>query len=459
MKNSTIAFLILLYPVLSFSQYTIKRTNWSDAGFKGPKPTYNYTVNIMSYGGDNTNNNTNNTAFNSALLALAGKGGVIYFPKGVYKFTSNINLNRDSITIKGAGADSTELRFNLSGNIVNCINIYGSMNIADSTKFVSNGARDSSNVTVSNASQFNNNDWVYLQCNDVAYMTSSWAYKSLGQVMKIKNKVVNKVYFYSPFRFYYKSSLNPKITKINPRKVIGIECLKIARKDITTGQSSNISFDKAVQCWINGVESDSTNYAHIEINRSSNIEITNSYFRDAFAYGGGGQGYGIALQYSANECKIENNIFKHLRHSLLLQAGANGNVIGYNYSLNPFWTELFLPSNSAGDIVLHGNYPFSNLFEGNINQNTVIDNSHGKNGPYNTFLRNRSESYGLFMNNSPATDTTQLLGFEITNPTLGLYTVLGNGNLLYGNNTTQFNSVQLYKTVLSDTELAQLTTL
>jgi hypothetical protein len=56
-------------------------------------------------------------------------------------------------------------------------------------------------------------------------------------------------------------------------------------------------------------------------------------------------------------------------------------------------------------MVLHGNYPFANLFEGNINQNTVIDNSHGKNGPYNTFFRNRSELWGVVMNNSPATDS------------------------------------------------------
>ena len=39
------------------------------------------------------------------------------------------------------------------------------------------------------------------------------------------------------------------------------------------------------------------------------------------------------------------------------------------------------------------------------------------------------------MNTGPATDTTQFLGLEITNPSasLGLYTIVGNGNLEYGN--------------------------
>jgi hypothetical protein len=267
-------------------------------------------------------------------------------------------------------------------------------------------------------------------------MASTWAYGSLGQVMQIKSISGNTIEFQSPFRFNFNINLKPRIKKINPKKAIEIECLSIKREDATTSQTSNISLNYAIQCRINGIKSDSTNYAHIELNRCSNVDVSNSYFHHAFAYGGSGQGYGIALQYSTNECKIENNIFQNLRHSILLQAGANGNVIGYNYSYNPFWTQFPLPSASAGDLVLHGNYPFANLFEGNINQNTVIDNSHQKNGPYNTFYRNRSELFGIFMNTNPATDTTQFIGNEVTNSNagFGLYTLVGNGNFEFGNN-------------------------
>jgi hypothetical protein len=118
---------------------------------------------------------------------------------------------------------------------------------------------------------------------------------------------------------------------------------------------------------------------------------------------------------------------------MLFQAGSNGNVCGYNYSFNPYWSQFPFPTNSAGDIVFHGNYPFSNLCEGNINQNTVIDNSHANNGPYNTIFRNRSETYGIVMNNNPATDTVQFLGNEVTNSSLGQYLLYGNGHLQYGN--------------------------
>jgi hypothetical protein len=431
-KKLLICFLICQ---ASLSAQSYKTFNWKDAGFKGIKPVYNQTVNIMSTGGNNTNSAPNNAALAAAIVALNNKGGVIWFPKGVYSFTGNISLNRDSITFKGAGYDSTHLRFNLSGVLNNCFNIWGSQVNTDTTSFSSPGVIDSSWVNVLNASAFQAGQWVYLQTTDNSYMNDLWAYGSLGQIMQIKNISGNKITFHSPFRFYYKLSLQPKIKKINPRKAIGFECMKIQRLDATTNQSSLISYDKAVQCWIHGIESDSSNFSHVEFNRSSNIDVTNSWFHHAFSYGsgGGGKGYGLVLQFSSNEIKVENNIFQNLRHSVLFQAGSNGNVIGYNYSFNPFWSQFPFPSNSAGDLVLHGNYPFANLFEGNINQNTVIDDSHKNNGPNNTFFRNRSELYGIFMNNNPATDTVQFIGNEVTNTTNGQYLLYGNGHYQFGN--------------------------
>ncbi|MBK6996924.1 MAG: hypothetical protein IPH31_19135 [Lewinellaceae bacterium] len=38
---------------------------------------------------------------------------------------------------------------------------------------------------------------------------------------------------------------------------------------------------------------------------------------------------------------------------MLLQSGSNGNVLGYNFSTDPYWEEF--PNDAAGDIVLHGN--------------------------------------------------------------------------------------------------------
>jgi hypothetical protein len=123
---------------------------------------------------------------------------------------------------------------------------------------------------------------------------------------------------------------------------------------------------------------------------------------------------------------------------MILQAGSNGNVFCYNYSRDPYWTgSIFLPSNSAGDLVLHGNYPYSNLFEQNDGQNMVIDNSHGANGPHNTYFRNRGGLYGIFFSDNTSPNQN-LVGNEITNTGSPMsavnYTILGTGHFVHGNN-------------------------
>jgi hypothetical protein len=135
------------------------------------------------------------------------------------------------------------------------------------------------------------------------------------------------------------------------------------------------------------------------------------------------------------DCKIENNILNHLRHSLSFQCGANGNVAGYNYSTDPNRSEF--PANFGADISLHGHYPYANLFEGNIVQNIMIDQTWGPSGPFNTFFRNRAELYGVVMTSGTVqSDSLNFAGNEIPNtgPFMGNYILYGAGHFEYGNN-------------------------
>lgn len=433
-----ILFYSLLF-VTSFSYAQVLPSNrsvdWNLAGYTGAIPDYPTVVDISNYGGSGDGVGSNDTAFMNAVNSLSGADGVIYFPSGTFIFNSPINL-RSGLILRGASSDSTTLEFNIAiGNSSDAINITGTAsNIT--AMLTGNADKDSSFINVDDASGFTAGDYLRLSFNDSSILFSTWAYGTVGQIVKIESITSNKIFFESPLRLSYDIVKNPKITKLNMITGAGIECLKIHRADQTTGQTSNINFNYAAQCWISGIESFLCNFSHIEINRTTNLSITGSYFHDAFAYGGGGQGYGISCQTTSGECLIENNIFKHLRHSMLLQSGANGNVFAYNYSTDPFWTEPSLPANSAGDMVLHGNYPYANLFEGNIGQNIVIDDSHGKNGPHNTFLRNRGELYGIFMNNNPASDNQNFIGNEVTNTgiSLGFYFISGSGHFQHGNN-------------------------
>lgn len=421
----------LLLQFFSFQAASQISTNWHHAGYRGQKPVFTNTINIMNHGG-NVSGAANDLAFASAVAALGGQPGVIYMPQGKYTFTSQISINRDSLLVMGDGHDKTRLSFSMNGAIENCINVHG--HLMNSSVLLNTSASRASTLVSVNAGNLTAGDWVYLQCNDSSFITSNWAYGSVGQILQLQQASASTVTFNSPLRHNYFLQQKPHLTRMIPRTAVGFECMAIERTDATSFQTSLLSFDKAVQCWVHGVEGDSTNYAHVELNRCSNVSITNCWFHHAHAYGGGGQGYGIVFQYSTGECLAENNILQHLRHSVLFQAGANGNVVAYNYSFDPYWQEGTLPANSAGDIVFHGNYPFLNLVEGNICQNAVSDNSHGINGPFNTFFRNRIELYGLIMN-SGAGDSLQLEGNEITNTGqfMGNFILTGAGNVINGN--------------------------
>jgi len=218
---------------------------------------------------------------------------------------------------------------------------------------------------------------------------------------------------------------------------VGIECLSVFRRDnVASGLCIGIYFNYAINCWTRGVESNTSVGSHIEADQSSHLEITGNYIHHAYFYDGvSTHGYGITLFKHTGDCKVENNILKHLRHSVSMQCGANGNVIAYNYSTDPNRSEA--PANLGADISLHGHYSYSNLFEGNIVQNIQIDQTWGPSGPLNTFFRNRAELYGILMSSGTAnSDSENFVGNEITNtgPLMGLFLVAGAGHFQYGNN-------------------------
>lgn len=356
--------------------------------------------------------------------------GHIKFNSGTYEFDCSVELKSNFI-LEGTCADST--KFNFSNSVIaDLINISG--NVVSGSYQIEAPSIGNRYFILSDALNILSiSDKVAIEDDDLAFVTSSWAEGQTGQFLTIKNIIGDTCFIYNPIRRNYNSTI---LKKLNPIQNIRISKIFIEPSLENVSQTNNIKFNYAHNCKIESIKSEKCSYSHISINKSSNIEVENSFFKDGFSYGGGGRAYGVVLQFFTSDCYIHDNCFNHLRHSMLLQAGANGNCIAYNYSIDPFWTDVTLPSNSAGDIVLHGNYPYKNLFEGNVCQHIVIDDSHGKNGPGNIFFRNRAELYGIFMNSNPASDSTIFIGNEVTNTEflLGNYILGGQGNFEYGNN-------------------------
>jgi len=419
---------LLLSQVLPLS----RSVDWSQAGSREVSTESWLRINLDTVTVKGNPNPSDDERMAIALKLLQGKGGIILLSEGMYQFQQPI-LMHDSLLIKGAGSEQTHLKFNLGGDR-HAIEARGRV-LSDTTDLLQAVQKGDKRIFVEQPFRYETGDLLIITQKDSGLVTSSWALGSVGQIVEIERVEQGFLLLKQALRKNYFLQDLPIVRSIRPRQQIGIECLKIEREDLTSSQSSNILFSYVRDGWIKNIESFKCNFAHVELDHSTNIEVSGNYFHHALGYGNGGKAYGTMLHFTTGDCLIENNIFEHLRHSMILQAGANGNVLGYNYSRDPYWTEVSLPANAAGDLVLHGNYPYANLFEGNIAQSLVVDASHGQNGPLNTFFRNRLELYGIIAGGETATNTLNFVGNELSNQenARGFYAIQGEDHFEYGN--------------------------
>jgi len=444
MKSSAILFVFYLSLSTLCAQIipSTRISNWDETGYGDSIPEPVNIIDVMNFGAIGDGIADDYTAVSAAISSLNGGQGVVYFPPGTYKIGTGLNLP-DSIVLRGASSDSSHLKFDLQGAVGNCINITGTAVSGFDT--IVAAFRGTSIISVLDPSPYQEGMYLELLEDNGSWDTQpvSWADNSVGQIVKIiqitPSGVGGAIETQSPIRADYGGSgwgTNARIRILNPAREVGIECLSISRDDsVHAGVCFNIYFNYAVHCWIRGVESSKSIGSHVEIDASSRITLTGNYFHDAYEYDGvSTHGYGITLFNHTGECRVENNIMKHLRHSFSFQAGANGNVNAYNYSIEPNRSEI--PADAGADISMHGHYPFANLFEGNIVQNIQIDQTWGPSGPYNTFFRNRAELYGILMTSGTVESNEQhFVGNEVTSTVIftGNYIIAGTGHIEYGN--------------------------
>ncbi len=406
-------------------------TDFAYAGYKGdiPSPT-----NIATPSGlDNTGATDMTSIIQAAINGVSGSG-VVFLPQGTYLLKSTLTL-KSNVVLRGNGSDKTQLRFDLSGSD-DLILMKGS-SVGSNLSLSTNAARGSKSVMLSSTSGLEAGNVVYLYQSPglKAYPGDSWAQSNNSlQVLHVKGVSGNTVTFEEPLRSTFSTANSAFVKKINAITNAGVEdlrleCVNMQYSDpeqINSPANDNIVVDYADNCWIVGVEGYRSNGAHVDARRCVNLQISGCYFHHGHGYGGGGSAYGVCLTGGATQVLVANCIFDSLRHAMLIQGFSNGNVFAYNYSAREYRT-VSTPSDMGGDAILHGNWAHSNLFQGNIANNMVVDNPHGANGPRNVFLRNRFTSYGIKIQNlrtgdndnlqrnaSIGNDSTVLIGNEVT---------------------------------------------
>jgi hypothetical protein len=438
--KSTITGLILLAGLQGSAQtmHDSITVAWHTAGLENPVPAYTTIMDVTAFGAVPGDLSDDQPAVASAISALNGNSGVIYFPAGTFVFHSSINLS-DSVILRGAGSDSTLFRFDFSNAPGNSINVGG---YASGPFFplISGFQKGSFGLVIADAdSVFFSGDEIEIRQVNGAWDTNpaSWADYSVGHLSRIDSVRGDTIWMHEALRIDFDAALSPEVRKIVTRNQCGLECFKMIRDDgSTAGVNFGVNFSYASNCWMRGVESQKSVCAHVTIDASSHVEISGCYFHESYIYDGAStHGYGVVIFSHACSNLVEDNVFRMLRHAMVCKQGANGNVFGYNYSREPNRSEPI--ADYAADICLHGHYAFANLFEGNIAQNLQVDQAWGPSGPDNAFFRNKIENYGIIMSSGTVQSDRQIfVGNDVSNMTLfhGMYTLAGTGHFEYGNN-------------------------
>lgn len=370
------------------------RARWARAGLHAPTPDFKTIVNVRNHGAKG-NGTTDDTAAIIAAISKAPANSVVYLPAGSYRLTQTLFLKSDMI-LRGDGAALTSLIFEGSGTAQRCIAIsrWESDQTATTTALTAGMNRDSTEITVASVAGLKVGDIVEIdEENDPAWkLNDEWQARLPGQLNRIVaiDTASRKLTLDRHLRHTFTAARLPRLRRLNTIANVGIENMFIRRKDAVVGYTIEMKY--AVRCWVRNVESFKTYKAHIWMERAFECEVRENYFHDAFVFGGDGQGYGVGCGKHTSDCLIENNVFRLLRHSMIVGIGANGNVYGYNYSTQRALDPVY--GTPQADISVHGNYVFMNLFEGNVLEDADVPDWYWPAGPGNTLFRNRIVNAG-----------------------------------------------------------------
>ena len=81
------------------------------------------------------------------------------------------------------------------------------------------------------------------------------------------------------------------------------------------------------------MESNYTDGDHVEVYWGYRDEVRDSYFSNAYLHEPGQHDSDIDLAYKTSATLVENNIVERTHASIMMEWGAAGNVIAYNYTM------------------------------------------------------------------------------------------------------------------------------
>src|SRR5271157_454072 len=379
--------------------------DWSQSGIPGGIPSSSWTQSGSTMQASTFSNGSSDaTSGIQTALNACGTNHYVLLGAGTFRINSSVSVP-SNCELRGSGANQTIL--NVNGNSVAPV-VLGNGSISFSPHNITAGATASStSITLSSTSGVSvggylvitdiNDSWVTIHGGegDCTWCDAGWtsnAAYSRGQIVEVEG-ISGSVVTISPglYSAYANSPIAVPFSAV--AKYAGVVDLQIYMNN--TGYTDAFYLEQCAYCWIRGNE---VNYADGDFLQDSfgyRDEIDSNYFSNAYLHGPGTTDSDVFINDKTSASLIVNNIIERNHSAVLLNWGAAGNVIAYNYVEGGFSADS--PNFCCSGMGMHGAHPQFNLMEGNVTPGIVPDEVWGSSS-HNTMFRNWVEGTTLVCN-------------------------------------------------------------
>jgi hypothetical protein len=370
----------------------------------------------------------------TALQACAGTNETVYLNPGTYTMDHTLgNYNGSSyvatpsnVTLRGAGPQQTILKWTATSNTCNgygstafcifngdssaqpyspnTINITGGLSQGSTSLTMGSAVNGSlSNLQIGALLQITQTDQAsdngaWWACGstgttgDCAQQgtANTWGGRTTSQTVTVTgisgSTVTISSGLYAPT---WSTGNTPYATFSNSLPVtgFGVENLQINTQSIGDTQAM-LEFWWVTNSWakniafINNVAGAGSTRKHMLMGASQHLTV-----RDSYMYGSSpsSEGYGVDFIWGVSDSLVENNICQHVAACLVRETSI-GNVFGYNYAVDNFYTGNGTAPNWQGcDVDHHDAGDYYNLIEGHEGISDCGDDIHGTSFAETTF--------------------------------------------------------------------------
>ncbi|MFZ0395772.1 MAG: hypothetical protein WCF17_14500 [Terracidiphilus sp.] len=350
--------------------------DWSAAGVGGIPPRATVCARLTATA---TVNNID------AALGACPAGQTVLLEAGTYSIAGTIHVPAN-VTLRGAGADRTILNATGSGQAVIAM---GNGDVASKPVVITGGATaGSAQIELYSAAGVVPGTFLAIaEQNDPRFVTAAgsggncnwcdggWTRDggmARGQIVAVTS-VRGAIAGISPALYGAYTHGAVAVPFDMAASFAGVEDLQVRANN--TGYETNFKLSMCAYCWIEGVESNYADGDHVDVLWGFHDEIRSSYFSNAYRHAPGAHDSDVDLALKTTATLVENNIMERLHDSVMLEWGAAGNVIAYNYMMGEF--DSGAPNVVMGSIDFHGAHPQFNLLEGNVLGSIYADSVWG----------------------------------------------------------------------------------